>query len=198
LALLIPVPDGFFDPHLDAAQVNVNLHALISPHLTGDHGNKIGLCDWIVSCWGGIHGHDELGFAALVGEFGAFTVQDIASVAANHSYDRIASWTKIAAFSHSLIFPTFDAKNAAAMDCLSARQGGHRYLIPPTQVEWVNQVRPLLFQNGEQVDLYYNNYRADLAAGGEHSHCSLLEFEMRLFANSKLIASQWTHDNAVP
>jgi hypothetical protein len=114
------------------------------------------------------------------------------ALAAHRQFDRVSSWSKLAAFAHPALFAIFDARTAAAMNCLYSFAGmPDRYFIPPSRNAMVRQVAPNLVHGAPHPWLNYEGYLADLAAGALHRDCSLLKFEMELFGNSEAICALW-------
>lgn len=144
------------------------------------------LCTWIVRNWGGIYtGNDNI--PKWVEEWQGFHRGKVHDFINKEKYERIASWSKILSFAFPERYAVYDARNAAALDCIFAKiRLGRRFPITGTQNTHVNRVHKYLDKKRyAPVDLTYHDYLvllhgyATLRFGG-----NLMRAEMTLFANS--------------
>jgi len=193
LAEITNTPANLFDG--TPTEVNLRLRQFIGPRLHDDE-IKDRLCNWIIWSWGGIKRNNKENFARLIADFGDFSVPSVWKVAKKYDRERISSWSKLAAFAHPEVFAVYDAKTAAALNCIESLSGKKRYFIPGTQIGYVDQISDLLVRDREMPWLNYEDYLEELKAAAVHAKCSLLNVEETLFANSPGICKQWQKDTS--
>lgn len=160
-------------------RIKVELHGASEERATA-------ICTWIVRNWGGIYtGNDNI--PKWVEEWEGFHRGKVHDFINKEKYNRIASWSKILSFAFPERYAVYDARNAAALDCIFAKvRLGRRFPITETQNTQVKRVHKFLDKKRyAPVDLTYHDYLvlldgyAAFRFGG-----NLMRAEMTLFANS--------------
>jgi hypothetical protein len=185
LGLLAHTPPDLFDGEPFAA--NLRLRGFLQPLL---QKQPLEASNWIVKSWGGIKGHDATRFAEMVRLFGSFSLRETEAAASQLGFDRISSWSKLAAFAHPAHFAIYDSRTAATLNCLlSIKSRPERFYVPPGQGKLIKSM-PRDLSASKKSSLSYWQYISALK-GATPFAGSLLHAEMILFANSIKVCAEF-------
>jgi hypothetical protein len=163
--------------------LNTRLREFLFPHLRG--AKRLEVCRWIATDWGRIQHRNKDRFSALVGSFGDFASQNVFAAATHLGFDRISTWSKLAAFAYRDDFAIFDSRTAGAVNRILFLSGyENKFFVPTAKGKKANQLRA---QHSVPTgrSLSYRDYLNILKSAKR----PLLEVEMTIFANSDRICA---------
>ena len=184
----------------DSVQANILLRdLLIGPLRSKDMDQRRAAIKWILYSWGGIGGESDKE-DQWPKELQKYEPKVIDEFIENHYTDRIASWSKVLAFADSSRYAIYDARVVMSLNAILDNIGyKNRFRMPQSRVENLN---PIFSRIKKHVAEIYNGRRPtymgyfdymDLlhAMVEEGAGKSVLDLEMRLFANSESFANSY-------
>ena len=180
----------------DTIEQNVYLHTLlVNPLKDKDRGKRVKAIKWIVVEWGRINkGSADLeNWVDLLKDYDDKTIEDFVK---SFKKERVASWSKVLAFADSTKYAILDSRVALSLNIILENVNyPHRFIMPPSRVEDVNELFKLVKNNLDKKPkhkyLDYLDYLELLRAIEKNTSKNILDIEMRLFANTDRLASEY-------
>lgn len=191
-ALLPSLSDDFFNG--DKEDLNRRLRPALSNAFQSGDAEAANLASWVVRKWGGISQLKEESLTAWLTVLGDFSSNRVASFIEINGTNRISSWSKILAFVDYKNHAVYDSRTSVALNCaLQTLQYPDRFAMPESRNKVVAPARKRLMAQpdiGRQLGYleYLEFLRAVVACDLANS---LLDAEMVLFQNAKVVAAKY-------
>lgn len=198
------------DAITDSAEKNIHLHSMLSNALRDkNHATRFAAIEWVVYDWGHVRRATSDKHHAWPKELGSYAKATVDSFIASNYQDRIASWSKVLAFADASKYAIYDARVAMTLNAmLDELDFFHRFYMPPPSSKKLQKVfsdikQSVAAKNPDEKPKYmgYFDYmellHAIVARGAAKS---VLEVEMKLFANAKVYANKYAkkYDLKIP
>lgn len=177
----------------NSAERNREIRKLISPYLrNGNKNQKRELADWIIYIWGRItRGRESSSeWTELLGDYSDKIVSKFVNDKGN---DRIASWSKLLAFSYLENYAVYDAWVALALNSILDDIGfKERFFMPPPRVEKLKRLVSRMkdyvgerYKGKTPIYMGYSDYMELLKdIANKTDAIDVLDVEMCIFANA--------------
>lgn len=174
---------------------NVLLRQELSPLLRagGDRASNVAI--WIVKEWGGIVRRDPQTIRDWISALDDFGSTAIARLIESEGTSNISSWSKILSFADAGSHAVYDARTATALNCaLSAAVADFRFVMPSSRNGPIASAAERLVED-RRAFRSYAGYRSYIELLSQIANVglepSLLDAEMKLFANADNIAGKY-------
>lgn len=191
----------------DSIKQNIKLRNILYKPLRDQSPDiRLKAIKWIVFNWGRIP-KGAKDYPIWVEELQSYQPNAVNNFILQHKNKRVSSWSKVLAFADSKKYAIFDSRVAISLNTILDDAGyGQRFFMPIPRSDELK----VLFENvrdyvkqkysGKRKNyMGYFDYMNLLRAMVEHKPDSnILEVEMRLFANSRRLATQYAQKYGIP
>lgn len=152
---------------------------------------------WIVADWGGIHAGLEnvMTWASRAGWHGAYNNEELLAFADDQRRRRVASWSKVFAFSAPDDHAIYDSRVAVSLNIALHRLNlVPAFFMPPSRNKSVARARQRLSGRFPKIigqKYYYRDYLAWAKKVRAEKSITLLDIEATLFALAPQLASDF-------
>lgn len=181
---------------IDSTRANIHLRSLLStPLKSKDMGLRLAAMTWVIYDWGNVRGKSKK-HELWPKQFRNYEPEIIKEFIVKNHEKRIASWSKALAFADSNRYAIYDARVAMSLNWILDDIGyKHRFYCPPPSSD---RLKPIFSHIKEYagtlrnrpVYIGYLDYMEMALAMVETGMAkSVLDVEMRLFANGNVFAN---------